>query len=77
MKTKPKEFNTEEEIKVTPVLNSKAYALVEKDGLFEIVKFNFDAFTLTMSELEVVSTNSNQFDAADELILLMDEEIYQ
>lgn len=56
-------------------LDSVAYSLVKKDGEYQFVKFNFDADTKTMSELEVVYTG-NKYDAVNELIVDVEDETY-
>lgn len=71
-----KEYNADEQIPVAVQLNNVAYTLIQKGENFQVVKFNYDAETRTMGDLEVVSEHANQFDAGDELVLVMEEEIY-
>jgi hypothetical protein len=70
------DFEPELEVKLPPELKSVAYSLVEEDGVFKICKFNFDKETMTMSQVEEVSVNHSKYDGGDELMLLLEDEIY-
>lgn len=70
--------NDQSEEKLAPNLNQIGYSVVHtENGLYKVVKFRFDPETQVMGIVETLNEFSNQFDAGDDLVLVLEEDLYQ
>ena len=78
-----KKSGTQETEIVSDISNDKlsldevGYAIVQTKTGYNVVKFNFDSKSKKMSELEVLVQCESQWDAADEMIIQLETELYQ
>lgn len=71
-------YSPELEPTVTTKLEQTAYSVVHTEGgLYKVVKFRFDPETQVMGIVETLNEFSNQFDAGDDLVLVLEEDLYQ
>lgn len=70
-------FQSEEMDTPTVTLDQVGYARIKKGQLFEVVRFRFNAEELTMGALESITETHSEYDAADELVITLEDELYQ